>query len=71
LNGFYNFKDISGQNGANKAKILNFYFKSDFDGFSSLDSIWNFLNAAGNIFDSALMIFEIKAVKDTNTQLSK
>jgi hypothetical protein len=71
FNGFYNLKDIRGQHGANKAKILIFYFKSDFDSLSSLDSIWNFLNASGNIFNWALMIFEIKAVKDTNTQLSK
>jgi hypothetical protein len=49
FNGFYNLKDIRGQHGANKAKILIFYFKSDFDSLSSLDSIWNFLNASGNI----------------------
>jgi hypothetical protein len=56
--------------GPTKPKLI-FFFKSDLDGCSSLDSIWNFLNASGNIFDLAFMIFEIKAVKDTNTQLSK
>jgi hypothetical protein len=56
--------------GPTKPKLF-FFLKSDLDGCSSLDSIWNFLNASGNIFDLAFMIFEIKAVKDTNTQLSK
>jgi hypothetical protein len=51
FNGFYNLKDIRGRHGANKAKKFFFYFKSDFDSLSSLDSIWNFLNASGNIFN--------------------
>ena len=43
--------------------ILRFYFKSDFNGFFSFDSLWNFLPAFVNKVDLTIIVSEIKVVK--------